>query len=67
MKKALDMSLEFETDEERDTILKAVENGLGKQGNTRAIVSTHDCYHDEGKPCKNKVVIRDDLSDTSHN
>ena len=67
MKKVLDMSLEFENEENRDLILATVDRELKKQNKTLIQVTTHDCYHDEGKSCKNKVVIRDDISDTSAN
>lgn len=64
MKKVLDLSLEFESNDDRDLILFSIDKELLKQKKTLVRVSTHDCYHDEGKSCKNKVVIRDDISDT---
>lgn len=62
MKKVLDCSLEFDNDVDRSIILYSINRELKKQNKTLAQVSTHECYHDEGKPCKNKVVIRDDIN-----
>ena len=67
MKKVLDISLEFENEENRNLILTSIDRELKKQDKTLARVTTHDCYHDGGKSCKNKVVIRDDIGSTSTN
>lgn len=65
--KSINIVVDFEdTDEgtmDREDMLYDLEVSLGSKRSKKLVqIRTHDCYHDEGKPCKNLEVVHDDIS-----
>ena len=54
----MDCLFEFNTVEERDNFFQLIKLHLPDV----KTVTTHDCYHDDHKTCKNKVIIYDKTS-----